>query len=114
MTFNFLEKLQEVAEKTIEQTKMKLENAEISEEEFELAKKLKAIQEFSIDRIEEKIVVLENRENKEKIEMEKDKLPNNLKEGDILKCINGKYSLEEKKTQNETERIKNKMNDLWN
>lgn len=114
MTFNFLEKLQEVAEKTIEQTKMKLENAEISEEEIELAKKLKAIQEFSIDRIEEKIVVLENRENKEKIEMEKDKLPNNLKEGDILKCINGKYSLEEKKTQNETERIKNKMNDLWN
>ena len=114
MTFNFLEKLQEVAKKTIEQTKMNLENTEISEEEIELARKLNAMQEFSVDRLEGNIVVLENRENGEKIEIEKNKLPSNLKEGDILKCVNGKYSLEKEKTQNETERIKNKMNKLWN
>lgn len=117
MQFDFLEKIQEIAKKTIEESKqnaLEIENSNISQTEIELAKKLDAIQEFSIDRFEEDIAVLENRENGKKISIERNKLPNNLKEGDILKCINGKYSLDKERTQEETNRIRNKMDDLWN
>lgn len=117
MQFDFLEKIQEIAKKTIEESKqnaLEIENSNISQTEIELAKKLDAIQEFSIDRFEEDIAVLENRENGKKINIERNKLPNNIKEGDILKCINGKYSLDKERTQEETNRLRSKMNDLWN
>ena len=39
MPFNFLEKIQEVAKKTIEENKIKLENTNISQEEIELDRK---------------------------------------------------------------------------
>lgn len=113
MEFNFLDKLQEIAQKTIEENKINLQNAEISKDEIELAQKLNAMQEFSVDRLEENKVVLENRESREKVNIEKDKLPSNIKEGDILKCINGKYSLEPERSKEETQRIRNKMDNLW-
>ena len=37
-----------------------------------------------------------------------------LKEGDIVRVINGKILKDEKKTEEVSERIKNKMDDLWN
>ena len=114
MRFNFLEKIQEVAKKTIEENKIKLENVNISQEEIELAQKLDAIEEFSIDRFEGEIAVLQNRKNGSITEIEKNKLPEDIKEGDIVKKINGKYSLDAEKTVEESNRIKNKMNDLWN
>lgn len=114
MEFNFLERIQEMAKKTIEENKIKLENANISQEEIELAQKLDAIEEFSIDRLEEEIAVLENRKTGKIIEIERNKLPENSKEGDILKKINGKYSLDAEKTVEESNRIRDKMNDLWN
>lgn len=82
--------------------------------ELELAQKLDAFQEFSVDRIEENIVVLENRENGETVNIEKSKLPAEIKEGDILKYINGRYILDKKKTRTETEEIKEIIDNLWN
>lgn len=117
MSFEFLEKMQEIAKKTIEEKEeenLRIENSGINQTEIELAKKLDAIQEFSIDRLEDDIVVLENRENGNRKNIERNKLPPNIEEGDILKCINGKFSLDKEKTVDETNRIKNKMNDLWN
>lgn len=117
MPFDFLEKLQDITKKTIEENKeitLEIENSNINQTEIELAQKLNAIQEFSVDRLEEDIVVLENRENGNRINVEKSKLPNDIKEGDILKSINGKYSLDKERTVDETNRMKDKMNDLWN
>lgn len=82
--------------------------------ELELAKKLDAIQEFSVDRTEGDIVVLENRENGEILNVEKNKLAFDIQEGDILKYVNGRYFLDREKTKNEREQIKKQMDDLWN
>ena len=117
MQFDFLEKIQDITKKTIEENKesaLEIKNSNINQTEIELAQKLTAIQEFSVDRLEEDIVVLENRENGNRINIEKSKLPDDIKEGDILKSINGKYILDKEKTIDETNRIKDKMNDLWN
>ena len=115
MQFDFLGKLQELsknAEKEINNN-TNIDNDNISQTEIELAQKLDAVEEFSIDRFEEDMIVLENRKNGEKININKDKLPRNLKEGDIVKRINGKYFLDKKGTMSERDRIKNKMNNLW-
>ena len=79
-----------------------------------LAKKLDAIEEYTIERFEENIVVLENRENQKMINVGRDKIPEGVKEGDIVRVINGKILKDEKKTEEVSERIKNKMDDLWN
>ena len=42
------------------------------------------------------------------------KIPEGVKEGDIVRVINGKILKDEKKTEEVSERIKNKMDDLWN
>lgn len=117
MQFEFIEKMQEVIKNTIEEDKQKdisIEEPNINSTEIELAKKLNAIEEFSVDRLEDNIVVLENRENGNRIHVEKEKLPANIKEGDILKSINGKYSLDKQRTLEESSRIRDKMNNLWN
>ena len=121
MKFDFLDKLQEITKKTTEEliknnkSDINIQsNKNLSKDEIELAKKLDAIEEFSIDRFEGNIAIIENRKNQNKIEIEKEKLPKQVKEGDIIKKINGKYILDSEKTINEKNRIKDKMNDLWN
>ena len=112
MQFDFLEKLQGLAKKIdeqkIENTKddIKIDSKDLSKDEIELAKKLDAIEEFSIDRFEGNIAILENRKNGNKINVEKEKLPKEIKEGDIIKKINDKYILDEKTTIDERNRIK--------
>ena len=120
---NFLENLGEAIEKTIEMNKQELNNEDskeinikdsnISTSEIELAKKLDAIEEFTVDRIEEGIAVLENRKTLKTENVEKEKLPKEIKEGDILNKINGKYFINETRTKEATERIQEKMNKLW-
>lgn len=120
---NFLENLGEAIEKTIEANKQKLDNenspeinikdSNISTNEIELAKKLDAIEEFTVDRIEEGIAILENRKTLKTENVETEKLPKEIKEGDILNKINGKYFINEKQTKEVTERIQEKMNKLW-
>ena len=53
-------------------------------EEMELAKKLDAIEEYSVDRFEGEYAVLENRKTNEIKNVKKDMLPENIKEGSIL------------------------------
>ena len=83
-------------------------------EEIELAKKLDAIEEYSVDRFEGEYAVLENRKTNELKQVKRDMLPTNIKEGSILQCVNGKYMYNEELTKEETKRIQDRMNKLWN
>ena len=83
-------------------------------EEIELAKKLDAIEEYSVDRFEGEYAVLENRKTNELKQVKRDMLPTNIKEGSILQCVNGKYMYNEELTKEETNRIQDRMNKLWN
>jgi hypothetical protein len=113
---NLLENLNDRINKTLEKAKKEksIEPSNIYEDELNLAKKLDAIEEYTIERFEENIVVLENRENQKMINVGRDKIPEGVKEGDIVRVINGKILKDEKKTEEVSERIKNKMDDLWN
>ena len=64
--------------------------------------------EFSVDRIEENIAILEDKD-KTKLELELEALPKGIKEGDILDFKNGEYRIDTKKTQAQ----KNKNYDLF-
>ena len=94
--------------------KITVNNDEISQDEIELAQKLDAIEIFTVDRIEDNIVVLEDRVTEEIINVNLEELPNEIKPGDILKKVNGKYFIDEAETKNAEKRIEDKMNDLWN
>ena len=97
-----------------ETEKVTVNNDEISQDEIELAQKLGAIEIFTVDRIEEGIVVLENRTTQEITNISISELPNEIKTGDILKKVNGKYFIDEEETKSVEKRIEDKMNDLWN
>lgn len=97
-----------------ESEKMTLNNDKISQDEIELAQKLDAIEIFTVDRIEDDIVVLENRTTQEIVNISISELPNEIKTGDIVKKINGKYFIDEEETKSVKKRIEDKMNDLWN
>lgn len=116
---NLFENLEKAIEKTLESDKKhydnnKIENFKISKNELELANKLDAIEEFTIDRFEDNIVVLENRNTQEMINLKRSELPEGINTGDIIKRINGKFFIDDEKTKVVSERIKNKINDLWN
>ena len=113
---NLFENLNDRINKTLEKAKKEksIKPSNIYEDELNLAKKLDAIEEYTIERFEENIVVLENRENQNMINVGRDKIPEGVKEGDIVRVINGKILKDEKKTEEVSERIKNKMDDLWN
>lgn len=113
---NLFENLNDRINKTLEKTKKEkiIKPSNIYEDELNLAKKIDAIEEYTIERFEENIVVLENRENQKMINVGRDKIPEGVKEGDIVRVINGKILKDEKKTEEVSERIKNKMDDLWN
>lgn len=115
MNLTFFEKLENAIEKTVNKKK-EIENIKvqgIDKEEIELAQKLDAIEEYTIDRFEENIVVLEDRNTGKIKNIEKDIIPDNCKEGDILKCINGKYFLDIEETNKIEDEIKEKYNNLW-
>ena len=115
MNLNFFEKLENAVEKTLQNQK-NIENIEIQEvdkEEIELAQKLDAIEEYIIDRFEGNIVVLEDRKTGKMKNIKKNIIPDNCKEGDVLKRINGKYFLDKKETNKKENEIKEKYNNLW-
>ena len=66
-----------------------------------------------IDRFEENIAVCENRETRKMINIDLSELPNELKEGDVIKKVNNKYELDEEKTAEIEERINEKVKDLF-
>jgi len=67
---------------------------------------------YSIDRIENSLAVLQNIETLELIDVEIDKLPNDVTEGDILLYNDGEYTLDKDTTAKRKENIKKRFNDL--
>lgn len=118
MNFNFLENLGKSIQKTIEKQNEE-KNINVSEvkgienEEIELANKLDAVEEYTIDRFEENMAVLEDRKTGKMKNIEKEKIPENTKEGDIIKCINGKYFLDKEETEKVENEIEEKYKNLW-
>lgn len=67
-----------------------------------------------IDRLEGNYAICENRETKEKREVEIEKLPKEIKEGSVLNYKNGEYTLNLEKENDIQKRIEQKMKDIWN
>ncbi len=112
--FNNLKKIINNENNISETEKITVNNEKISQNEIELAQKLDAIEIFTVDRIEDDIAVLEDRITEEIINVNINELPNEIKTGDIVKKINGKYFIDEEETKSVEKRIEDKMNDLWN
>ena len=67
---------------------------------------------YSIDRIIEKIAILENLETKEIIEVNLEDLPQDIKDGTILKLENNKYIFDQETQKTREETIREKMERL--
>ena len=67
-----------------------------------------------VDRIEGNIAVCEKRATREILEIELSKLPSGIKEGNVVRYINGFYILDIEEQKNIEQRIAKKMDDLWN
>ena len=67
-----------------------------------------------IDRFEGNFAVCENRENNKIINIPIVKLPEQAKEGDVIKFKNNKYELDIEKRQEIEEEINNKLKNLFN
>ncbi len=89
-------------------------NVDIQEFQRELTNKLEEMENrYTIDRFEGEIAVLENRDTGEMFNVDKKDLPQDIKEGTILKINNNKYEIDIEEQKKVEERIKNKMNKLW-
>ena len=81
----------------------------------QLTERLKIMEnEFIVDRFEGEYAVCENTKTKEMCNIEIEKLPENIKEGNVIRFENGKYIKDEIKEKEISDRIKEKMDDLWN
>ncbi len=68
---------------------------------------------YIVDRIEENIAILENKDTNEIIEITLDKLPN-IKEGNVLKYQNNTYIIDKEEEENRRKEILEKFNRLRN
>lgn len=68
---------------------------------------------FAIDRLEENSAVCENRETGEFVNIPISQLPENVKEGSILKFENGIYVLDTESTKKEQQEVKNLVDSLF-
>ena len=69
---------------------------------------------YSVDRIEENIIVLENIENKEIIEINKCELDFEVVDGNILKLVDGKFELDQEVEVSRKESLRYRLNRLKN
>lgn len=99
-------------EKTSNQQEIK---SEISKLTNDLENEIKKLEEsiWVVDRFEENFAICENTETKEIKKIEKSILPNNIKEGTVLKYNENKYELYSKEQKKIEERIQAKMRRLW-
>lgn len=67
---------------------------------------------LTIDRFEGDYAVCE-KENREMIDILRTKLPEGVKEGDVLKIDNGEFTLQPELKKERDERISGLMDDLW-
>lgn len=66
-----------------------------------------------VDRIEDEIAVCENRANGVMINIQLSKLPEGVREGSVIKYFDGKYRIDSEEQKNIEDRIKEKMDSLW-
>lgn len=117
MNLDFFNEVGKNIKNALDDTKNNIKEANkenISEVELSLAQKLDAIMEYTLDRFEGNVAVCEERKTGKIVNINKEELPNDIKEGDIFVCINGKYALNKEKQEIVEERIKDKMDNLWN
>ena len=69
---------------------------------------------YSVDRIEEDIIVLENTQNKEIIEINKSELDFEVVDGNILKLVDGKFALDKETEVSRKESLRERLNRLKN
>lgn len=69
---------------------------------------------YSVDRIEEDIIVLENIDNKEIIEINKSELDFEVVDGNILRLIDGKFVLDREIEIKRKESLRDRLNRLKN
>lgn len=67
---------------------------------------------YTVEKIEENIVKLEDRDKGIFFDVLKDVLPFNIKEGDIIDFIDGDYIFNHKKTRDKKNNIRNKFETL--
>ena len=67
---------------------------------------------YTVDRFENEFAILENRNTRKTVNISIFKLPNNLKEGDILTISNGKFILNNEETQSLQNDIQNRFDKL--
>lgn len=67
---------------------------------------------FTVDRFENEFAILENHETGKMINISIFKLPNNLKEGDILTVSNGNFILNNEETQSLQKDIQSRFDKL--
>ena len=81
----------------------------------ELTERLEMMEkQLVVDRFEENIAVCEDRTTGKTYNIELKNLPQDVREGDIIKLENGKYVKDEKAKEEISDRINEKMNNLWN
>ena len=66
-----------------------------------------------VDRFEENYAICENRKSKKKMEIDISNLPEGTKEGTVLRLCRGKLYIDARLQSKIEERIKSKMNDIW-
>lgn len=66
-----------------------------------------------VDRFEENFVVCEVFDTQEFITIKKSLFPENIKEGDVVLYENNIITIDTSETKNVSERIKSKMDSLW-
>ena len=69
---------------------------------------------YSVDRIEEDIIVLENIDNKEIVEVNKTELDFEVVDGNILKLVDGKFVLDQETEVRRKESLRERLNRLKN
>ena len=67
---------------------------------------------YAVDRIEDNLVIMENLETKEIIEIEKDKLPEDIKDGTILIYEDEEYKLDLNEEELRRRQIQDRFNRL--
>ena len=67
---------------------------------------------YSVDRIENDKIIVQNLETLQMEEISKDKIPFSVRDGDILKLENNTYQLDEAEQEKRKKRIQEKLNKL--
>lgn len=80
-----------------------------------ILKEIQSMEEILVvDRIENNIAVCENRGNGKMVEVDISKLPEDIKEGTVLRYKNGVYNIDLEEQKKIEERIREKMRKIWN